>query len=344
MASNEPKSDGGITHESIFGTGDDADRDRASPAVRMRRGFKFYVRTPLAVAWSDWRTRIGGLGIVFFVLMGTLGVVVIPEPSLNEGPRYLTWFKDWSMPLGTDNVGRDILKMTVHSTPAMLKMALAGFVFAVGIAIVTGMVAGYKGGVIDTATMTIADVFIVLPGLPLIIVLSAVFTPQDPFLVGAILSISQWPRLARELRSQVLALRQEDFVEASRALGLSTPTIVGQELVPKLAPYILIRGSGAAVGVIGASVALYFLGILPFTSRNWGVMMQFAYDTGNAIQTPSHAHWLIVPLVALSLMSFSFILFSQGLDRVFNPRLRARNSEGTAEEAAEDETTAGGVI
>jgi len=96
--------------------------------------------------------------------------------------------------------------------------------------------------------------------------------------------------------------------------------------------------------VIGNSVALYFLGILPFSARNWGVMMQFAWNTGNAIQTPSHAHWLVVPLLALSFMSFSFILFSQGLDRVFNPRLRARNSEGAAEDPDSKEPKGGGVV
>lgn len=343
MSNKEPKRDGGVTQESIFGTGEEADRNRSSPAQRMRRALNFYVKTPLRVAWSDWRTRIGGAGVLLYLLMGTLGVVLVKPPRLNEADYFQAPFKDWTVPLGADHLGQDVFAMTVHATPSMLKMALAGLTFAVGLAIIFGMIAGYKGGLLDTVMMTIADVFLVLPGLPLIIVLAAIFTPRDPFIVGAILSISRWPALARQLRSQVIALRNEDFVEAARAMGLSTPTIVGQELVPKLAPYILIRGAGAAVQVIGASVALYFLGILPFSSLNWGVQLNFAYTQANAIQTPSHIHIMLAPIVALGGMGFSLVLFSQGLDRVFNPRLRARNSEGShdAHEEAKDD---GGVF
>ncbi|MCU4800050.1 ABC transporter permease [Halobacteria archaeon HArc-gm2] len=332
MSRDDLETDGGVTQESIFGTGEDERRSRSSPKERFGRGFDSYVRTPFRIAWNDWRTRIGGIGILIYLLMGTVGVIIVPAPTLNEGPRYLQPFQDWTIPFGTDNLGRGIFKQLIHSTPAMLKMALAGLVFAVGVAILFGMIAGYKGGVIDTVLMTITDIFFVIPGLPLIIVLSAIFTPRDPFIVGAILSISVWPRLARELRSQVLSLRTEDYVEASRSMGLSTPTIIGQELMPKLAPYILIRGSGSAVRIIRDSVALYFLGILPFSTTNWGIMMQFAYSQGNAISTPSHLYWLVVPLVALAGMGFSLILFSQGLDRVFNPRLRARNTEHGADE------------
>jgi peptide/nickel transport system permease protein len=344
MSNKEPKRDGGVTQESIFGSADEGERSRTSPAQRLRRSYNFYVKTPFGVAWSDWRTRIGGIGVLFYILLGTVGVIITPDARLNEGDYFVPPFQNMQYPMGTDHLGRDVLSLAVHSTPAMLKMALAGLVFAVGLAIIFGMIAGYKGGLLDTVMMTIADVFIVLPGLPLIIVLSAIFTPRDAFIVGAILSISAWPRLARELRSQVLALRNEDFVEAARAMGISTPTIVGQELVPKIAPYMLIRGASSAVAVIRSSVALYFLGILPFSSENWGVMLNQAYNQASAVQTPSRAYLLLLPLILLSGMLFSTILFSQGLDRVFNPRLRARNAEGSREEETGEGAAGAGAI
>ncbi|MFC7142700.1 ABC transporter permease [Halosimplex aquaticum] len=341
MSEKTPKSDGGVTQESIFGTDEEVERRRTPPAERARRAFDFYVATPFRVAWEDWRTRIGGMGILFYVLMGTVGVLLVPQPQINEGPYYLKPFVDWSMPLGTDSMGRGVFKTLVHSTPAMMQMALAGVVFSVGVAVLVGMIAGYKGGVVDTMLMTVADVFITLPGLPLIIVLASIFSPDDPFIVGTIIAIDQWPGLARMLRSQVLALRDEDFVEAARSIGLSTPTIVGQELVPKVAPFVLISAAGAAVAVIFQSVALYFIGVLPWSSFNWGVMMQQAYRQGNAIAAPGRAgHWMLFPLLAISGMSFSLILFSQGLDRVFNPRLLARHSETVPEDEQED---AGGL-
>lgn len=341
MAKTEATRDD-VTQESIFGTGDEAERSRTSPAERAQRSVDAYITTPLRIAWSDWRTRIGGIGVIFYVLMGTVGVWVTGNffggPALNQGQRYLQPFMDMAFPLGTNANGEGLLRKLIFATPAMLKFALAGLTVAVGVAILVGMISGYKGGVVDTVLMTITDVFFVLPGLPLIIVLSAIFTPKDPFIIGVLLSIGVWPMLARELRSQVIALRQEDYIESSRAMGLSTPTIVGQELMPKLAPYVLVRGSESAVAIIRNSVALYFLGILPFgTVPNWGVMMNWAYSQGQALSDPSHAYWLVVPLVALAGMGFSFILLAQGLDRVFNPRLRARKSSRGGEDDGEGE-------
>ncbi|MCU4741272.1 ABC transporter permease [Halobacteria archaeon AArc-m2/3/4] len=328
MTDDDIQSDGGATKEEIFGTGDAVERARTPPAQRLKRMYDIYVRTPLLVGWSDWRTRIGGLGILFYILMGTVGVLIVPSPQINEGPNFLGPFEDFSIITGTDYIGRSVGKQVVHSTPAMLQMALAGIVFAIGLGVLIGLVAGYKGGTIDRALMTVTDVFIVLPGLPLIIVIASIYPPRDPFLVGSILAINAWAGLARQLRSQVLTLREEDYVEAARAMGLGTPTIIMQEIMPKLAPFILISAAGAATAVIVASVALYFLGILPFTSDNWGVMMNFARLRGNAIANPGHAgHWLFLPLLALSGLTFALTLFSQGLDRVFNPQLRARHSK-----------------
>lgn len=369
MTDKDHRTDGGIAKEDIFGTGESSERTRVSRMERFERILDLYVLAPLRIAWSDWRARIGGLGVLFYVLMGTVGVVVIPEAELNALPRYTGAFSgglsaitneggwiefisvslfgvqipwvEFNAVLGTDNVGRSVAKQIVHSTPAMLQMALAGIVFAVGIAVIVGFISGYKGGLIDEVLMTLTDIMVTIPGLPLIIVLTAVYTPKDPFIVGAILAIDSWPGLARSLRSQVLTLREEDFVESARAIGLSTTTIIRQELIPKLAPYILVQAAGAATAVIKASVALYFLQILPFSTLNWGVMMQFAYSEGNAIAAFGRAgHWLFFPALALSGLTFALVLFSQGMDHVFNPRLRARHAKTTSDE--EDESESGG--
>lgn len=327
MSNDSTQPDGGIAKEDIFGTGEESDRVRTPPAERLRALFDTYVRTPFLIGWSDWRTRIGGLGIAFYLLMG-LSVLFVDEPYVDQAQNYQQPFQDLSVPFGADEIGQSIFHMVIHSTPSMLLMALAGVVFTIGFASIIGFVAGYKGGVIDRALMTVTDTVIILPGLPLIMILSAIFTPRSEFLVGAIIAIDSWPSLARQLRSQVLTLRHEDYVEASRSLGLGTGTIIGQDLMPKLGPYVLISAAGAATAVINASVALYFLGILPFSNENWGVMMNFAYEQGNAVHNPGHAgHLMLFPLIALSGLMFSLTLFSQGLDRVFNPRLRARHSK-----------------
>lgn len=363
MSEKDYKSDGGITKEEIFGSGESSERAKISTIDRFERMSDLYVLAPLRIAWGDWRARIGGFGVLFYLLMGTVGVAIVPKADLNTAPRYTGafhgglsaitneggWIDFVQIPLfgtgvrvpwielhallGTDNVGRSIARQIVHSTPPMLMMALAGIIFSVGLAVIVGFLAGYKGGMIDEILMMLTDIMVIIPGLPLIIVLVAIYQPRDPFIVGAILSIDSWPGLARSLRSQVLTLREEDFVESARAMGLSTWTIIRQELIPKLAPYILVSAAGAATAVIAASVSLYFLAILPFSSLNWGVMMNLAYTEGNAISNPGHAgHWLFYPALALSGLTFALVLFSQGMDRVFNPRLRARHAHTTRDD------------
>lgn len=343
MSEHNPQADELTAEEEIFGTGDEETIAQITIQERLRRFLDTYILTPLRIGWSDWRTRVGGLGILFFVLMGTVGVMVVPEPTLNAGDRYLSPFVELGLPFGTDNLGRSIAHMVVHSTPAMLKLAVAGALTTAGIGSFVGFVGGYKGGIVDRIMMTITDIQAVLPGLPLIIVLLSIIDIREEFVVGFILAIDTWPGLARAIRSQVLTLREESYIEAGRALGLSSPTLIKQDLVPQLAPYVLVNAAGAATGVIKASAALYFLGILGYDALNWGVMMEQAYTTGNAVSDFGRAgHWLFFPTFALSLMTFVLVLFSQGLDRVFNPRLRARHAETAPDE--EGEPGAGGGV
>lgn len=291
---------------------------------------------PAKIIWEDWRARVGTLIILFFVFLGTVATWFVEPTSTADGPRLIGPFQDWSHPLGTDNLGRDIFSQTVHATPMMLEMILAGAVFTTIMATVIGTVSGYKGGFSDRILMTFTDILMTIPGLPLVIVIAVILEPEAPWLVGIILTINAWAGLARAIRSQVLTLRSEAYVEASRLMGISTPTILAKDVVPGLAPYILINFVNTGREVIFASVGLYFLGILPMTQVNWGVMMQFAYDTGGALYTVETAHWLVTPMAAVVLLSFGLILFAQGTDRVFNPRVRARHTTPTERGQGDD--------
>lgn len=334
-------------------------REQTTPrGKRIYRRLDTWVLAPIRVAMADWRMPIGSLIVVFFALLGTVGVQFIPKPSLNEAPPYtgafsgglsaitneggwidfvqislfgtgiqIPWFELY-YPLGTGRLGQSIGKQIVHGTPAMLKMALAGAIFATGVALVIGTVAGYKGGKIDTVLMTISDIVMTIPALPLIVLLAAIYQPTDPFVIGVLLAIDNWPGLARALRSQVLTIRTESYVEAGRAMGISSSSILKRDIVPQLMPYTLINAATAARGVIFESVALYFLGLLPFGEAfNWGVMMNRAYQAGALSNIDRAGHWLFAPMITLTLFSFGLIILSQGLDRVFNPQLRARHSK-----------------
>ncbi|MFC6734087.1 MULTISPECIES: ABC transporter permease subunit [unclassified Haladaptatus] len=298
------------------------------------RAFDEKVLTTFRVISKDWRALVGLSIITVFVLMGTVGVLVVAPPEAGKGPVLLQPFQTMEYPLGTSDLGESLFAQTVHATPAMLKMVVGGAVFATGMSLIWGVFAGYAGGSIDRAMMTIADILMTIPGLPLIIVISTLLQPRDPFVVGIILTINGWAGFARALRSQVLTLRNKSYVEASRTMQLSTPRILFIDIIPNLMPLVMVNFVGRARSVIISSVALYFLGILPYSTANWGVMLQSAYSSATWYNMNA-VHWILVPILTIVVFSLGLILFGQGMDRIFNPRIRARHMKTTPDTVAE---------
>ena len=315
-----------------------ADVEEPSAVKRFVRAVDAYVYAPLAVAAEDVRTLIGGTILLVFVLMATVGVTVVSAPTVMEGPLFLPPFQNWKYPLGTGGMGKDLFAQIVHAAPAMLKMILSGALFSVIVGTFIGAVAGYKGGTIDRVLMSLSDVVLTIPGLALVIVLAAIYPPESPYLVGLILGIDNWPRLSRTIRSQVLSIREEAFTEASRIMGLSQIRLLRKDVVSNLMPYISINFANSSRRIIFESVGLYFLGILPFTSLNWGVMLNEAYEN-ISLTNPDRLYVMLVPMIVIIIISLGFMLLAQGLDRVFNVRLRARHAKtagGDDEEASLD--------
>lgn len=319
---------------------------------RYRRFLDESVLTPLRIVWSDWRARLGSGIIALYLVMGLVAwisrtdfwildsVTLIQQPS-TQNEILLTPFQSLAHPLGTDGIGQGIFNSIVHATPAMLEMIVAGAVFTTVVATIVGTVSGYMGGRIDRILMMFTDVMMTIPGLPFVIVLAVILEPRQEWLIGIVISINAWAGLARSLRSQVLTLRDIEYVEASRTMSISTYEILSDDLVPNLMPYIFVNFVNSARNVIFASVGLYFLGILPVTSANWGVMMDRAYSGGGALYTWQAAHWLAFPMLAIILLSFGLILFAQGTDRVFNPRVRARHAKTIETDSMDDSDASG---
>jgi len=301
--------------------------------------------------------------LVSYLLLGFLGPLLIPRPEPNEAPLLVQPFhENWVSfteatvlgvklpivpeflyPLGTDSLGQDMIGLLVHATPAMFKMIFAGAVFSTTMATAVGTLSGYKAGTFaDRALMTVTDIVMTIPGLPLIIIVSALFEPRDPVVIGLLLTINAWAGLARAIRSQVLSIREEAYVEASRLMGLRTHTVLWHDVLPNIMPYVVVNAANSARRVIFASVGLYFLGILPFTTLNWGVVLNLAYNNG-ALYTWETAYWIVEPTVVIMLLSLSFILIAQGTDRLFNPRVRAQNSKSTSDTVGDSEEDVDGT-
>lgn len=292
------------------------------------------ILTPFRIIWTSPRARVGAIILAVFAFMGLFGPYLVRPIQPMQGPILLQPLENLAYPLGTDDIGRDLFAQQVRATRPMLVMMLSGAITTLGLAILLGVVAGYLGGLIDKVLMTVTDVMMNIPGLALIIVLAVILEPKSPVFVGFILAVDNWPRLARQIRSQVLTLRSEAHVEASRVLGLPTRSILSKNVMSRLMPMLTMGTVGSMRNILMESVGLYFLGILPFTTSNWGVVLNIA-RTGGALSGLSRFHWLLAPILFIVTLTFGLQLFAQGTDRLFNPRLRARHA---ATISVEDET------
>lgn len=306
---------------------------KLSKKERYRRAFDEYVLAPIRLILTDWRAVIGLSVILLYILAGTIGVRIIPEPVPNQGPQYVPAFTMLEHPLGTDNTGQDMISSTVHATPAILKMIASGALIGAALATIVGLMAGYFGGIIERVLTGIADVVLAIPGLPLVMVLAVVIEPESPYVVGLLLVVNAWAGTARQVHSETLALRAESYIEASQAMLVPKATILFKEILPNIAPFVFIKVVQMGRGVIFSAVALYFLGILPFTSStyNWGVTMNQAYNYG-ALYTTEAIHWLLIPMIAIIGLCYAMVLFAQGCDQMFNPQVRVRHAKTQIEE------------
>ncbi|GGN93754.1 ABC transporter permease [Haloarcula pellucida] len=337
-ACEEPVATDGGTAASEFDAVADAS---LTDTERRRQWVEESLLAPARIVWDDWRARTGLVIVSLYLLMGTVGPLVVAKPSTNQGPLLVGAFRSLSYPLGTTLSGTSILSQIVHATPSMLIMIASGAVFTVVLGTTLGTLAGYKGGRIDSALMTVSDVMMTIPGLPLTIVLAAALQIEgNPAVIGVLITVNAWAGLARAIRSQVLTLRDAEYVEASRIMGMDTSTIVVGDIVPNLMPYITMNFVQQARAVIFGSVGLYFLGVLPYNNVNWGVMMNAAVNRAGATSSVAAFHWLLLPMVTIIVLGLGLTLLAQGADRIFNPRVRARHAETVGGGDGEDDSTA----
>ena len=303
---------------------------------RYRQTINAYILTPLTIIRRDPRALVAISIFAVYALMGAIAAFVLEPTYPYHGEQWLQPFQSMDHPLGTDNLGHDLMYQAFYSIIPLGQMMIAGMIFVIVMGTSIGVVAGYKGGTVDRILSTITDVFINLPGLPLVIVLVILFEPRNEFVIGILLSVAAWAGLARAIRSQVLTIREEAFVEAARSMDVLLHTILYKEILPHLMPYIAVNAANAARRVIFAAVGLYFLGILPYTGANWGDMLSSAYASDSFYVT-SRVHYLLVPLIFIIVFSIALILFAQSLERVFNPRVRARHAERATFEDIDEE-------
>ena len=266
-----------------------------------------------------------GVGVVaFFVLVALAAPLLTPyDPnasvvtgSLPPSPVHI---------FGTTGLGQDMFAQIVYGARITL---LIGFVAAIGstaLQVLFGLTSAYFGGLIDEVLSLVINVFLVLPGLPLAIVLaslaSASGASKNEFVIALVLLFTSWSYGARVLRAQTLSLKEREFVAAARASGETPFRIVLAEVLPNEVALVASTFVGTFVYAVGAEIALEFLGLGDISQASWGEILFWAQNNGALI---IGKWWQFVPAglcVALICASLAFINF--GIDELANPRLRA---------------------
>lgn len=281
-------------------TGGDGPLGRARSALRSPAGER------------EWFTVVGGVGILVFVFVGIFGPALAPytgerlvgAPFQPPSGEHL---------LGTDDVGHDIFSLLLIGARVSLFVGLVAGTVAVALGTVVGVVAGVVGGRVETALMRAVDVVLTIPFLPLVIVVAAVLGPGLWTTIG-VLSAVMWARPARELRSEVLSVREREYIEASRAMGASVVDISLRYVLPAVTLIAIAQYARAVSMAILLEAALSFLGLGDPTRHTWGTILFWAQQR-SAFLTAAWKWWVIPPGLAITFSVLSFIFVTLGVER-----------------------------
>ena len=300
------------------------------------------VARPLAVPASAPRTslwqetgrrfRRHRLAMVGSVILVALVLSVLVGPLLWRLPINDIDFKaklkgpSWSHPLGTDDLGQDLLARMLYGGRISMAVGIAAMLIAISIGTAVGAISGVMGGAVDHTLMRITDMFLALPGLPLLLLivylfrdsLRKMFGPEAGvfILIVAVIGGLRWMQVARLVRAQFLSLREKEFVESARSLGASPFRQVVRHVLPNSMGPVIVAGTIDVAAAIIAESTLSFLGLgFPPDIPTWGRILYDAKD--NLDFAP---HWAMFPGTAIFLTVLSINYIGDGLRDAFDPR------------------------
>jgi peptide/nickel transport system permease protein len=280
-------------------------------------------RPPRSFIRSMMRSRSGFAGFCVFVLMvlvALAGPLFTPDVLPTDTSR-IYQPPSWSHPFGTDSEGRDIAIQMVNGGRAVILVGLLAAAISTVIAVTFGALAAYRGGWLDSMIVSVTDVVLTVPQIVLLAVLAAFYRLDSPWLLAVIVGLFSWPFLLRSVRAQVFSLKEREYVEAARLLDLGTPRIIGREILPNMASFILMNFVITMTNSIFQLVGLYFLGLAPLSGDNWGIMLNIAWTRG-AIFFSDSLFYILAPVIAISILQLSLVTMTRSFEEILNPRLR----------------------
>ena len=289
--------------------------------VAARRGESPLVQAMRRLGKST--TALAGLVIVaILVLVAIFADVLAPDSPIASDQTQTFASPSADHPLGTDQLGRDMLSRVIHGARVSLAVGVSSVVFALFLGVPLGMIAGYYGGRLDSVIMRLMDLVLAFPVYLLAIILMIMFTPTagpiGTIKVVAAIAIVRIPIYARLVRGSVLSIKEKEYIEACRALGTGSSSTLIRHILPNcMAPIIVTTTLGIATSII-VEATLSFLGLgtqPPTPSWGWDLKANISFIQANA--------WLsLFPGLAIFVTVLGFNLFGDGLRDALDPRLK----------------------
>lgn len=325
---------------------------------RLRKGAGLITKTDVEKARlqyknfrKDWKifrsNRLGFSGLIVLLMFVAVAILApalstVPNPNKHEEPRVLdpnnpngtplqenplpptlkrSIYTGWLHPLGTDHKGQDIYSQTLYGSRASLIVGLVATAISVMLGALIGLGAGYFGRITDEVLMRVTDFFLVLPWFPLMIVMMAILGQKFIWVV-IVIGITSWPSTARIVRSQVLTVKERQFIVRARAVGASDVHIIKTHILPNVLPLIFANTVLLIAIAIFSESFLDFFGLGDPNVISWGAMLEAAYEQ-EAFRAGAW-WWIGAPGASIVAMVLAFSLVGYAIDDVLNPKLRRR--------------------
>lgn len=284
----------------------------------------------LATSFAMFRNPKSLTGLVIlgvFVVVAVLGDFIAPYGPLEKDFTALRQAPSLTHLLGTTHMGEDIFSQIIYGTRGVLVVGFLAGIMGTAIAVIMGVVAGYTRGWRSEALSAVTNVFLVIPGLPLIIIVASQFESPPLVLIAAVLAVTGWAWGARVLRAQTMSLRNRDFIQAARANGEPLHRIILVEMLPNLMAIIASSFVGTVTAAVLGLTTLAFIGVIPISNLNWGTILFWAQQNG---AFPNFWWWYIPAGLCIAILGVALSLINFGIDEYVNPRLRSAGERARA--------------
>ena len=280
------------------------------------QAFRQYIRSPMGV--------IGALMLLLVVLVAIFAPWLAPydpRERVEVTPDDILAPPDAQHLLGRDDAGKDVLSLLIYGARVSLVVGFTASFMSMIIGTTVGLVAGYHGGRIGNVSMRFVDFLMVIPDLPLMLVIIAVMGRGLGNII-LVIGLLGWTYTARLVRSQVLSIKERQFVLRGRSVGASDTRLILRHIFPMILPLIIAQAILDISVAILAESSLAFLGLGDPTLISWGSMLNFAFERA----VSREAWWFILPPgLAIVWVSLSLVLIGNTLDQIVNPRLRTHH-------------------